>query len=312
MKIFKNTIRLKSNIFICVNIMIAIFTCLICGKQNADCYYKQNIKESITQAVVTDETELDIPKFDFNELEYSYISNNIFEQTETLQKSSTSQARQKIIPIKSNINHYEIRGFSGICQLPELPTGCEATALTALMQYKGITANKIDVATRHMPKGDLYYKNGVLYGPNPRITFVGDPAKDSGLGCFAVCLVRTFKDYQKAHSNAKNFEAVNLNDTDLKILLQKYIANDYPVVVIVSQDLRYPIEDGYWSYRQGGGYHWEMNHHAMTIYGYDFNNDKIMVCDPLKSNGLSTYSLSKLEEIYNIKGKSAMTIIENE
>ena len=69
MKIFKNTIRLKSNIFICVNIMIAIFTCLICGKQNADCYYKQNIKESITQAFVTDETELDIPKFDFNELE---------------------------------------------------------------------------------------------------------------------------------------------------------------------------------------------------------------------------------------------------
>lgn len=311
MKIFKQTISLKPNIFICVNIMIAIFACLICGKQNADYYDNQNIKETMTQAVMIDETELDIPKFDFNELEYSYISNNIFEQTKTLPKTSISKAKQKIIPIKSNINHYEISGFSGICQLPELPTGCEATALTALMQYKGITANKIDVATRHMPKGDLYYENGILYEPNPRITFVGDPSKDSGLGCFAVCLVRTFKDYQKAHSNAKDFQAVNLNETDLKLLLQKYVANDYPVVVIVSQDLRYPIDDGYWNYRQGGGYHWKMNHHAMTIYGYDLNNDKIMVCDPLKSNGLYTYSLSKFEEIYNIKGKSAMTIIEN-
>ncbi len=311
MKIFKKIISLKPNIFICVNIMIAIFVCLICGKQNADYYDNQNIKETMTQAVVIDDTELDIPKFDFNELEYSYISNNIFEKAETLPKASISQAKQKIIPIKSNIKHYEISGFSGICQLPELPTGCEATALTALMQYKGITANKIDVATRHMPKGNLYYKNGILYGPNPRITFVGNPSKDSGLGCFAVCLVRTFKDYQKAHSNAKDFQAVNLNETNLKTLLQKYVANDYPVVVIVSQDLRYPIDDGYWNYRQGGGYNWKINHHAMTIYGYDLNNDKIMVCDPLKSNGLYTYSLSKLEEIYNIKGKSAMTIIEN-
>ena len=311
MKIFKKTISLKPNIFICVNIMIAIFACLICDKQNANYYDNQNIKGTITQAVMIDETELDIPKFDFNELEYSYISNNIFEQTKALPKTSISKAKQKIIPIKSNINHYEISGFSGICQLPELPTGCEATALTALMQYKGITANKIDVATRHMPKGNLYYKNGILYGPNPRITFVGDPSKDSGLGCFAVCLVRTFKDYQKAHSNAKDFQAVNLNETNLKTLLQKYVANDYPVVVIVSQDLSYPIDDGYWNYRQGGGYHWKMNHHAMTIYGYDLNNDEIMVCDPLKSNGLYTYSLSKLEEIYNIKGKSAMTIIEN-
>lgn len=311
MKIFKQAISLKPNIFICVNIMIAIFACLMCGKQNADYYDNQNIKETMTQAVMIDETELDIPKFDFNELEYSYISNNIFEQAKTLPKASMSQSKQKIIPIKSNINHYEISGFSGICQLPELPTGCEATALTALMQYKGITANKIDVATRHMPKGDLYYENGILYGPNPRITFVGDPSKDSGLGCFAVCLVRTFKDYQKAHSSAKDFQAVNLNETNLKTLLQKYVANDYPVVVIVSQDLRYPIDDGYWNYRQGGSYHWKMNHHAMTIYGYDLNNDKIMVCDPLKSNGLYTYSLSKFEEIYNIKGKSAMTIIEN-
>ena len=54
-----------------------------------------------------------------------------------------------------------------------------------------------------------------------------------------------------------------------------------------------------------------MNHHAMTIYGYDLKNDKIMVCDPLRSNGFYTYNLSKFEEIYNLKGKSAMTIIEN-
>lgn len=337
----------KVDVLFCVNSMFVILMFILW------CFTLYSSKNYINTSYIPKETlnlekatEIDsnLPKFKFEEIEYSEIVNNVFTQvsvekkqkedskniketskkeqesskkaqaavktTKSSQKVNSQADKTKTITAKK-VSYYKITNFKGICQLPELPTGCEATALTALMKYKGFNVSKYDVATKYMPKGDLYYKDGTLYGPNPKITFVGDPTQDSGLGCFSMCLVKTFNNYKKVTPKAKEFNAINLSGTDLKELLQKYVANDNPVVVIVSQDLRYPVDGGGWSYPQGGGWHWMMNHHAMTIYGYDLKNDKIMVCDPLRSNGFYTYNLSKFEEIYNLKGKSAMTIIEN-
>lgn len=336
----------KWDVLYCVNAMFLILICILwcftlhSSKNHVNTSY---IPKEVLNSEEISETDSNLPKFKFEEIEYSEIVNNVFTQVsvekkpkedskninETSKKeesSKTAQAEVKTTKGSQNVNsqvnktktitakkvsYYKITKFKGICQLPELPTGCEATALTALMKYKGFNVSKYDVATKYMPKGDLYYKDGTLYGPNPKITFVGDPTQDSGLGCFSMCLVKTFNNYKKVTPKAKEFNAINLSGTDLKELLQKYVANDNPVVVIVSQDLRYPVDGGGWSYPQGGGWHWMMNHHAMTIYGYDLKNDKIMVCDPLRSSGFYTYKLSKFEEIYNLKGKSAMTIIEN-
>lgn len=81
---------------------------------------------------------------------------------------------------------YLIQNFPIIYQMPELPTGCEVTALTMAMNYYGCAADKVEMASRYLPvaSANLYYgADGRQYGTDLRQYFVGDPASDHGIIC---------------------------------------------------------------------------------------------------------------------------------
>ena len=42
-----------------------------------------------------------------------------------------------------------------VLQNPELPNGCEAASLAALLKYKGVPADKLDLAYGYIPRGDI-------------------------------------------------------------------------------------------------------------------------------------------------------------
>ncbi|MEG1246969.1 C39 family peptidase, partial [Gordonibacter sp.] len=65
-------------------------------------------------------------------------------------------------------------------QYPELPTGCEATALSTLLRLNGVEASKVEVAEA-MPKSDWDFVNA----------FFGDPARTDGWCCMAPCSAAT-------------------------------------------------------------------------------------------------------------------------
>ena len=48
-----------------------------------------------------------------------------------------------------------LTNFAVINQHPELPTGCEATALTMVLNYYGFGADKLDIADNYLPKGPV-------------------------------------------------------------------------------------------------------------------------------------------------------------
>lgn len=52
-----------------------------------------------------------------------------------------SRIKRKEIP-----SSYEIENFPMVLQLPELPTGCEVTALTMALNYQGLPAEKAEMA----------------------------------------------------------------------------------------------------------------------------------------------------------------------
>jgi uncharacterized protein YvpB len=64
-----------------------------------------------------------------------------------------------------------------IMQLPELPTGCEATATAMMLQYAGSPLTKFDVALE-MP-----------YSDDPNQGFVGDPFTKSGFTIYPQALM---------------------------------------------------------------------------------------------------------------------------
>lgn len=67
-----------------------------------------------------------------------------------------------------------------VYQQPELPNGCEAASLAAVLNYLSYPASKTELAEDYIPRGETYYENGVAYSPDPRRTYVGDPWDSSG------------------------------------------------------------------------------------------------------------------------------------
>ena len=75
--------------------------------------------------------------------------------------------------------------FEIIRQMPELPTGCEITALTMMLNYYGYSVDKMTMASEYLPviPAEFYEgADGRVYGPDMDNFFVGDPSA-SGYIC---------------------------------------------------------------------------------------------------------------------------------
>ena len=110
-------------------------------------------------------------------------------------------------------------------QMPELPTGCEATALGTLLRMNGVDVTKFDVADA-MPKSD---------GSDFVYSFWGNPySATDGWACMAPCSVITANKFLK-NSNKVAVEYTGTNLTDLK----------FPSAVWVTMYLNDPLPSNY-------------------------------------------------------------------
>ena len=101
-----------------------------------------------------------------------------------------------------------------IDQLPELPTGCEMTATTMMLQYAGVNISKEQFASQ-VPRSS-----------NPNTGFVGDPASAYGIGLYIYPqgLLPTLRHYLPS---AEDFSGVSLQR------LKVQLAKGHPVVAWV-------------------------------------------------------------------------------
>lgn len=103
-----------------------------------------------------------------------------------------------------------------IKQMPELPTGCEITAVTMMLQYAGNSVNKITLA-HEMPYDSSDWNKG----------FVGDPFTENGDSIYPPALIKLVTKY------AGN--AVDLSDSSITQLKQFLVERHHPIVVWVGQ-----------------------------------------------------------------------------
>ncbi len=199
----------------------------------------------------------------------------------------------------------KIISVANISQNPELPTGCEVTALTILLNHLGFNANKLDLARNYLPKQDFYWKNGVYYGADFRTTFAGNPESEYSYGCYAPCIVITANKY--LNSIGVNNTALNISGTDFDNLLGEYIDNNTPFLIwITSGNLHESSLTSVWTTPQGEKVQWRAYEHCVVLTGYDLDKELIYVSDPLYNN--ISYDYNKIKLRYNEMGKQAVCI----
>lgn len=191
---------------------------------------------------------------------------------------------------------YVIEGFEAIMQEPELPTGCEVTALAEVLNYLGFDIDKVELCDNFMP---VDYEGAV----NMYYAYIGDPKSNNGFGCYAPVIVKTAYEYFESVDSP--CYAVDITGTDFKGLLFQ-ITQDRPVIVWTTMGQRETYPNYKWTAGNGEDMVFNDYQHCVAIYGYDLNEGVVYTADPLVGN--TTYEMSRFETIYDIMYKQAVVI----
>jgi uncharacterized protein YvpB len=181
-----------------------------------------------------------------------------------------------------------------IAQNPELPTGCEVTALTMILRYNGFDIDKLTLADKFLPKGEI----GETH---PDVAFIGNPRDKHSYGANAPVLVKTANDYLSLVESNLSAHLVQTNDVED---LMKYLHEGYPVMIWVTMDM----EEGYYSTKwdiDGQEVQWYAKEHSMVLTGY--TNTHYILADPL-SHESCYYEKILVEKRYDELGNQALVI----
>lgn len=184
-----------------------------------------------------------------------------------------------------------------IMQYPELPTGCEVTALTTLLNYLDYNVSKTTMAKDFMPRGAI----GTTH---PDVAFIGNPEVRSAYGCNAPVIVETANKYFA--SVGSKHKAYNITGASYDKLTE-YVAKGYPVLVWETMYMAKSYPTTRWVIN-GQTIYWQANLHCVVLTGY--TDSTYTIADPLE--GIKTHSRSLIETRYNELGKQAIIITDED
>jgi uncharacterized protein YvpB len=187
-----------------------------------------------------------------------------------------------------------------VLQNPELPTGCEVTTLTMLLQSLGFDVDKIQLVEGYLTCKDP----GTA---TPREAFIGTPYDGGGYGCYASVIIDTARKYLSAQNSGRIVK--DLSNSDFNTLLRE-VASNHAVAVWGSIGLVDINEVYAYTITKADGetqdVQWLENEHCFLLKGYDLDRDVVIVNDPL--NGEMEYPMSRFEEVYEQCYKQALII----
>ena len=189
-----------------------------------------------------------------------------------------------------------IDGFETVMQNPELPTGCEVTALDQTLKFLGFDIDKVDLCDNYM-KIDMDGE----YTMNE--AYIGDPHSYSGFGCSAPVICETADKYLAEQK--KDAKAVDLTGTDFRDLFYQ-IDQGRPVIVWVTMYLMDSAPEYVYTAKNGDEMWFVTYQHCLTLYGYDLEQNLVYVADPLVGN--TTYDLTRFEYLYSVLGQQGVVI----
>lgn len=237
-------------------------------------------------------------ELDNNGKELKLDNDNLNEKVESLneQKGVLTVQYNKLVEEERKKRSYMISNVKTINQYSiGYPTGCESVALTILLNYYGVNVSVKEVVDL-LRKGSLpYNENGVRYGGNPYLEFIGHPADPNAYGVYDEPIFDVANHYKPGIINGRGMSL------DEVLALVK---ENKPVIVWSTMHLAVPYVNQTWIYRPTGEtIKWLTSLHALVVIGY--NDSQVIVSDSL--NGKIRYFDKKtFESRYNAFGKRAL------
>ena len=199
---------------------------------------------------------------------------------------------------------YVIEDFPAILQMPELPTGCEITALTMTLNYYGYHVDKVTMAAEYLPVAEdiTYYGNdGLLHGNDLNEYFIGDPFSEDGVVCGTGAIVTAADSYLE--DAGSSLTAVDLTGTEPEALYE-LVSEDTPVVVWVTIEMANRDETQGWYTDDGEYVEWSNNDHGAVLIGY--SPDTVTIADPI--SGIVEYDRAQFERVYAARGSHGVIL----
>ncbi len=199
---------------------------------------------------------------------------------------------------------------SHISQLPELPNGCEATALTMVLSYYGFNADKLDIAYNVLPRENCSQVNGLRYGPNPNEKYAGDPAvTGNGYYCFPSAAAKGTADYFATLNVHEKYQIEDISGYDSDAL-ENLLGKGVPLIVWAAKEYSSQIvySNNGWHLPDGTFYTPYSNLHCVVMVGYTAN--EYIICDPLEDDSYLYINKQIFMESYQAMGSMALAIQE--
>ncbi|HDR4428032.1 C39 family peptidase [Bacillus thuringiensis] len=187
-----------------------------------------------------------------------------------------------------------------IQQLPELDRGCEVTSLAMMLQYAGITVDKMKLANE-IKKVD-FMNDGVRGNPNEG--FVGNiyTFSESGYGVYHGPLFQLAKKYLPN-------KAVDLTGKSIEELYKSVKAGQ-PVVMITNATFAPLDEDEFTTWETNNGdVSITYNEHCVVLIGYD--QESVYIRDPLKHSLDVKVPREKFEQAWVQMGSQAISYMKS-
>lgn len=196
--------------------------------------------------------------------------------------------------------------MENILQLPELPVGCEITALTILLRHCGFDADKTDLAKNYLPVswGNARYEDGKTYKDSFFDYFIGDPFS-RGYGCFAPAIEKAANSYIADHGGGFTVKNISGSHPDV---LYDYLAEDIPVLCWATDGMIEPeFYETWYDNATGEQLDWYLNEHCFVLAGFNMSADLVTLNDPMK--GIIDYNINRFETRYDQMHRQAIVII---
>lgn len=217
------------------------------------------------------------------------------------QKKEEQKAQENVtVKVEKPANNSKILEVELINQLPEYKNGCEATSLTMLLNYAGVTVDK-DTVVSKMKKDATEVKydgrGNILEWGDPRVGFVGDvTGKKPGYSIDPIALKSVIEEYLPGKS-------LDLTGCEF-YKLQEILYTGRPIVVWVNKTFEEPKVSYTWTSARGEISAFK-NQHAVVLTGYDENN--FYYNDPLTEEKNASISKEVFKGVWIAMGSKALS-----